>query len=207
MNPAPATPTRAERKRLTRDALLRAATDEFAARGFAGARVEEIAAQAGVTTGALYAHFADKEALFLAVYAVFAAERVQEVTEAGEGAPTATRGLRAAADQWMERADTEPWGTRLHVEFAQYARHSPQLREDFARRVAAVRDAATRVIEQHSAGRELPMAPDRLAAVLRALGIGLAIERLADPDAIPRELFGDFVEVVFEAFLRQEGSA
>jgi AcrR family transcriptional regulator len=204
---APGGRSRAERKADTREALLRAAAVEFAARGFGGARVEEIATRAGVTTGALYAHFAGKEALFLAVYAAFAAERAREVGAVGAGAPTPTLALRAAADQWMERSDAEPWAMRLHMEFAEYARRDPHLRDDFALRVAAVRNAAARVIERHSAGRALPLPAESLAAVLRALGMGLAIERLVDPEAIPRELFGDFVEAMFEAFFRPDGPA
>ena len=44
----------------TRDRLLRAAADVFAQRGYDGTRVADIAAAAGVSNGALYAHFASK---------------------------------------------------------------------------------------------------------------------------------------------------
>ena len=47
----------------TRDRLLRAAADVFAARGYDGTRVADIAAAAGVSNGALYAHFASKAEL------------------------------------------------------------------------------------------------------------------------------------------------
>src|SRR5215469_10328835 len=50
----------------TRDRLLRAAADEFAVRGYDGTRVADIAAAAGVSNGALYAHFASKAELLLA---------------------------------------------------------------------------------------------------------------------------------------------
>jgi AcrR family transcriptional regulator len=199
--------TRPERKARTRQALIEAGARLFARDGFAGARVEEIAAQAGVTTGALYAQFAGKEALFLAVYEKYAAQRVREVGEAGLQAPNAALTMRAAADQWMARFDTEPWALRLHMEFAEYVQRDPQLREDFALRVGAVRGAVARLIEQQSAasGRDLPLSVDSLAAVLRALGIGLAVERLVDPEAIPAELFGDFVEALFQVLFAEDG--
>jgi AcrR family transcriptional regulator len=50
----------------TRERLLRAAADVFAERGFDGTRVADIAAAAGVSNGALYAHFGSKAELLIA---------------------------------------------------------------------------------------------------------------------------------------------
>jgi AcrR family transcriptional regulator len=52
----------------TRQAIVKAARDAFAAHGFAAASTTVIAADAGVTRGALYHHFADKTELFRAVF-------------------------------------------------------------------------------------------------------------------------------------------
>src|SRR5688500_10592170 len=51
----------------TREAILTAATDEFAAFGLGGARVDRIAARAGINKRMLYYYFGQKEDLFLAV--------------------------------------------------------------------------------------------------------------------------------------------
>ena len=51
----------------TRKKLLTAARREFAASGLAGARVDEIAARAGVNKQLVYHYFGDKDALYLAV--------------------------------------------------------------------------------------------------------------------------------------------
>jgi TetR/AcrR family transcriptional regulator len=51
----------------TRKKLLAAARREFAGKGLAGARVDEIAARAGVNKQLVYHHFGDKDALYLAV--------------------------------------------------------------------------------------------------------------------------------------------
>lgn len=48
----------------TRDKILRAASVEFTKRGFAGARVDEIAHRAKVNKALLYHYYRDKEALF-----------------------------------------------------------------------------------------------------------------------------------------------
>ena len=55
---------RAKRSAERRDAILAAALDEFAARGFAATRLDDVARRAGVAKGTIYLHFADKETLF-----------------------------------------------------------------------------------------------------------------------------------------------
>src|ERR1700687_2064217 len=47
-----------------RDAILDAALDEFSAKGFAAARLEDVAKRAGIAKGTIYLYFADKESLF-----------------------------------------------------------------------------------------------------------------------------------------------
>lgn len=59
-----ARPRREEQSAARRDAILAAALDEFAARGFAAARLDDVAKRAGVAKGTIYLHFRDKDALF-----------------------------------------------------------------------------------------------------------------------------------------------
>jgi AcrR family transcriptional regulator len=58
------TPARAQRSAERRAAILAAALDEFAVRGFAATRLDDVARHAGVAKGTIYLHFADKETLF-----------------------------------------------------------------------------------------------------------------------------------------------
>ncbi len=53
----------------TRDELIRAAAKVFARRGYEGATIAEIAAEAGLSSGAIYAHYEGKAGLFSAVLA------------------------------------------------------------------------------------------------------------------------------------------
>ena len=53
----------------TRQRILDAATEEFAARGIAGARVDRIAAASGMSKPMLYSHFGGKDRLFDAAFA------------------------------------------------------------------------------------------------------------------------------------------
>jgi AcrR family transcriptional regulator len=71
----------ASRSASTRAKLVRAARFLFARKGYAAVGTEEIVRRAGVTRGALYHQFADKEGLFLAVYE----EVERELTEQVDG--------------------------------------------------------------------------------------------------------------------------
>ena len=55
---------RAAKTEVTRAAIVEAALAEFLDRGYAGARLDEMAKRAGVAKGTIYIHFKDKEALF-----------------------------------------------------------------------------------------------------------------------------------------------
>lgn len=61
---ATTSPARAAKAAARRDLILDAALDEFSARGFAAARLDDVAARAGVAKGTIYLHFKDKESLF-----------------------------------------------------------------------------------------------------------------------------------------------
>ena len=72
----------------TRGKLLTAARREFASSGLAGARVDEIAARAGVNKQLVYHYFGDKDALYLAVLEwVYEEIRAQERKLNLEGLP------------------------------------------------------------------------------------------------------------------------
>ncbi len=78
--------TQADRSATTRAALVKAARELFADKGFAATSRDEIAKRAGVTRGALYHHFESKTAVAAAVVAELEDELVERVvTAASEG--------------------------------------------------------------------------------------------------------------------------
>lgn len=70
------------RSEATRARLVRAARELFAANGYADVGTERIVERAGVTRGALYHHFADKQDLFRAVVEVLEGELMERITAA-----------------------------------------------------------------------------------------------------------------------------
>jgi len=92
-----------ERRETTRRALISAARRQFAELGYAGTNTPAIAAAAGVTRGALYHHFADKEALFQAVVEEEHALLALAINGAGAGddEPGPIRALIAGGDAYL----------------------------------------------------------------------------------------------------------
>jgi AcrR family transcriptional regulator len=198
---------RAQKQTRTRAELVSSAATVFARSGYQGASVEEIAEEAGYSHGAVYSNFQSKADLFLAVFEDYMAERVRELAETQaalpEDAPLEVR-ARALADQWMDRLARDPESMILHLEFIAHSGRDPELAKRFGARSAAMREAVSRYISSYEeeAGAKLPLSADDLALVLRALGIGLAVESLVSPDAVGHHLYGDFVELLV-GYLRE----
>lgn len=211
MTPKRKRETRAEKQARTRAELIATAAEVFARRGYNGASVEEIAEEAGYSHGAVYSNFEGKADLFLAVFEDYMAERARELAatqvDVAEDAPLEAR-ARALADQWMDRLERDRESVVLHMEFIAHASRDPELAGRFGTRSAALREAVAHYIShyQEEAGVEFALPPDDLALVLRALGIGLAVEALVSPDAVRKDLYGDFVELLVE-LSRERGPA
>ena len=96
--------TQADRSATTREALVTAARRLFAAQGFAEVPTDAIAAEAGVTRGALYHQFADKVALFDAVVDAVEADIAARIAEeaAAAGVSDPVEGMRQAVRVWLE---------------------------------------------------------------------------------------------------------
>jgi len=94
----------AERSEATRGALVGAARQLFAGRGFAAVGTEEIVRAAGVTRGALYHQFRDKRELFAAVFEQLEAELAERVAAAAADAEGPLAALRVGSEAWLEAA-------------------------------------------------------------------------------------------------------
>lgn len=154
---------RAERVARTRTELLAAAARVFAARGYEGASVGDIAAEAGFTKGALYAHFTSKSEVFLAL--------AREQLLACEETPAAVPGVsddgvdQAAVAQWVRAAQEAP-DLLLSLEFVSYGVRHPESRAELAAvqerglHDLAAQVAAHRTARGRAAGPDGPLEED-----------------------------------------------
>ena len=193
--------TRAEAKARTRELLLDAAARVFAAKGYAGASVEEIAEEAGFSIGALYSNFAGKEDLFLNLMSGRAADRLTDTATTladwheGSGQP-----WQAFGQQMADVADKNIDLAPLQAEFWLYAIRHPEVMATFAENVRQRQSGLEEVIAAELAREddEYPAdLPSRLAVVISALFTGMVRQRRIDPESAPPELYSDALRWLF----------
>jgi AcrR family transcriptional regulator len=200
---------RDEQRALTRARLLDAARRVFARRGYHAASLEEIAREAGATTGAIYSNFAGKEELFLVLFEDHVASQIRKYREIFARAANVEERSRGGADDWMAYLHEHPDSFPLMIEFWSYAVRDPKLRPRYAARLAAFRETFAEMIEEgaQDLGIELPSGfAEHMGTVINALGNGLALEKVADPDSVPDELLGSTITLIFQALIAAQQS-
>jgi AcrR family transcriptional regulator len=188
MPPVSRTPQR-ERRTRTRAALLHAAGRVFAERGFHQATLEAVAAEAGVSKGALFHYFPSKEQLFLALLEDRLGAGLSDIEAVVAERGTDSKHLGAATETFLRRVNRDPRWLPLLLEFLAYGSRDPaakaRITEHFLRPARAAPANAARSLGIPE--NEL-LSHDELGLVLAALVNGLAIERAFDPGAVPKDL-------------------
>lgn len=185
--------TRAENQARTRALLLDAAARTFARKGYAAASVDEIAAAAGFSVGAVYSNFSGKEQLFAELMAERASGRIDRVVDTlTEGRRETGEPLRALGRMLIEIADKDIEFEAIQSEFWLQAVRNPDamqiLVDRSARTLASVRDIVAEALERNNVDDSV--SPDAFAVVVLALFQGLIRQRRIEPDRVPEELFG-----------------
>ncbi len=175
--------------------MLDAALQVFAERGFAGANLDEVAAAAGLTKGAIYSNFESKDDLFFAMMSDQAFTRIATIRTVLAGMPTDPDGRRALFDigHLLTEAFTEQreWELVL-LDFWRRAVQDDEVRPQFLAHRRALRAAIAESVEQ-ILGRSPEMdglSVDEVITVVLALFNGLAIEQYVDAELVSADLFG-----------------
>ena len=181
--------TRAEQAERNRALLLAAARTVFLKRGYHGASVEQIADEAGFSTGVVYSQFGGKADLFLALLEARITERAAANTQAVEGL-TGDEGIARLLEHAasVDRAEPE-WGL-LVVEFRVHAVRDPELARRYADAHQRTLAGAERVVAglYQRAGEQPPLPPADLARLLVAIDTGARLEEAAAPGSSPMTL-------------------
>jgi AcrR family transcriptional regulator len=200
---------RAQKRAANQTRLLEAAQRVFTERGYDGASVSEIAAESGLSNGALYYNFANKQELFLALMD----ERIAALTSQLETVFSAKESGRSDTAQDVRRMlSADPNAPRnrqewtLFFEFLAQATRDPVLRRSFRARIRDLRSALTATVsrraEEEHAGLSLP--PEQVAIAIQALGWGLAAQRLIDPAAVD-DVLGRLLVALLRGLAQTDG--
>ena len=103
------TPTPAREPVPTREALLAAATEAFAAHGFDGARVDRIAASAGVNKAMISYHFGGKAGLYRAILEASLGALAERLARTRDDSRPADVRLRSFVEAFVETVESQPF--------------------------------------------------------------------------------------------------
>jgi AcrR family transcriptional regulator len=194
---------RAER-RDARQALLDAAAEVFVERGYPDATVDEIAAAAGYSKGAVYWHFEGKDDLFLSLLEERVDRPMKEAMDLLASAPPdrdmAPEATRFFGDLFGGAREV----LILDHEYWSLAVRDPKLRARYAKRQRAMRDTFARALEARAEHLGTPQAAgnaEEIATLLLSIARGLGREKLISPGDVPDHMLGEAYATIYAGLL------
>jgi AcrR family transcriptional regulator len=169
----------------TRAQLLEAARSLIREKGYEHTTLEAIAERAGMTTGAIYGNFKNRDELFISLGQTYWApikphvqpgSTLPDIMQAlADGTLAAISDRRAAAVGRLTGLAYTLTHEELRAKVAEFTAKSYALGEQWLRSVTKEED--------------LPMPADQLVRVIHALTEGLVFQRLLTPELMPDEVF------------------
>jgi AcrR family transcriptional regulator len=193
-----------------RDQLLAAALEVFARRGYRQAGVDEIAAAAGYSKGALYWHFSGKEDLLMALLEERVDAPRREVVELLGSAPPDRDMSVEGSREFARRLSSQRDAVLLDREYWTLAIRDPELRARYAERQTELRDALARALEaraRHLGTPDLTMPAEDVARIVMGIFGALAVDELIEPGSVRPELLGETLALVYAGLVARAQAA
>ena len=168
-------------------------------KGYAQTTLEGVARRAGMTTGAIYGNFKNRDELFIALGQAYWAP----VTPRIKPGATFAEAMRAMAEATLEVIPERTTAAVGRLTGVAYALTVPDLRERVRAITAESYELGAEWLRTLGDQRELPMPPEHLVRVIHALIEGLVLQRILTPDLCPDEVFF----AAFEALASQRKEA
>jgi AcrR family transcriptional regulator len=194
--------TRAARAegRQSRDDLLAAALRVFARRGYRDAGVDEIAAEAGYSKGALYWHFSSKEELLAALLEEHIDAPMRELVALLGSAPPERDMSVEASREFARRMKHDRDAVLLEQEHWTLAMRDPELRARYVQRQTELRRSMARALDaraRHLGTPDVPMPAEDVARIVMKIIGGLAIDDLIEPGSVSPDLLGETLALIY----------
>jgi AcrR family transcriptional regulator len=169
----------------TRAALLEAARAEILEKGYARTTLEAVARRAGMTTGAIYGNFRNRDELFIALGEAYWAPIKPRIKPGA----TFADAMHAMAEATIEAIPERSAAAVGRLTGLAYALTSPDLRERVLAVTADSYEFGAEWLRTLGDERDLPMPPEQLVRVIHALIEGLVMQRILTPELCPDEVF------------------
>ena len=184
--------------------LLDAAEAMFSEQGFEKTQLEEVAARAGYSRGAIYAHYDSKEDLFLAMMEHRVVTKFTVIREVIEKEPDVSK-RPAIFKNWIAtQSNDRAWGT-LMLEFKLYALRRPRSRT----KIQHIYDPLLKASEQdfiellfgHDLDKSTRIAVQRRLAIMGAILSAVILESHFWPKLLPKPQLKLVLEDLYEALI------
>lgn len=161
-----------------------------AARGIAGSTFEHVSREAGVSRGLLHYYFGTKERLLVEVVRSDSEHRVARLDEPIAAAKTVEDVLDVLVSSLLDTIEHDPGAYSLLFEVFSAGRRNPEIQREVADLFSRSRDHVAEVLEAKERDGVLKLSHGAHATVsyLFAIGDGLALQILADPERDPAPL-------------------
>src|SRR3982074_1459492 len=177
----------AKTRQLTRERAQRmvdARRASVALRGAAGSTFDHVAREAGVSRGLLHYYFGTKERLLVEVVRRDTDIRLATLDQALAAAHTADDFIEALVRSLEDMVEHDPGFVTLVFELFTAAQRNEEIRAEVAELYRRTREHVAELLEakQREGGRQLHDEPEAVAVALFALGDGLSMRMLIEPE-------------------------
>lgn len=173
-----------DKRERTRAALLESARALIRERGYERTTIDEVAKRAGMTTGAIYGNFKNRDELFIALGQTYwppVRPKIKPGATFAEAMHALAKATLAAVDERTPVAVGRLTGLAYTLQNAELRARVHEITKDSY-------DLGAEWLRTFDPG-QLPMNPDHLVRVLHALIEGLVLQRILTPELCPDEVF------------------
>jgi AcrR family transcriptional regulator len=174
-----------DKRARTRAALLAAARDLVREKGYERTTLEDVARRAGMTSGAIYGNFRNRDDLFRALAQAQWAPIKPELRMGS----TFAQKMRALADATIAAIPDRRGAAVGRLTGMAYALNHEQLRAEIHAVTAASFDSGAAWLRAVARDGELPMPAEQLVCAIHALTEGLLYQRFLTPELVPDAVF------------------
>ena len=197
--PRPRTPLPARRSQETRRSILDAAYGVFVRRGYGGASVDEIIAEADISKGAFYHHFTGKAAVFQAILTSQVRRCAEQMTAATNPRASIQDNVESVLRASWDIIKSDPAWPTLQMEFWVHSTRDSEARKILARSFSECRDLVASFVSglQEAGILRRRLDPEAAARLFIAINDGILLQWQIQPDAVdPDELLRPMAEMI-----------